>query len=166
MGTLKENYEAMKKAIKEERFKDVQKIKVAIVASKKEIADVQGPLIQKALKKLKAAKANLSNMKLVVENNAKIKKEAGDLEKTEKIVANKMMLREKEKALAVVQDKVNKAVIKESEKAFKKRVRVMARLDKKYASLSCNSIQLKIKKLEARLETEKKSKDDNKQALV
>merc|ERR1712151_813296 len=125
--TMKENYEAMKKAVKEERFKDVQKLKVQIVASKKGIADVQGPLIAKAMKKLKAAKANLQNMKLVVENNAKIKKEAGDLEKTEKIVANKMILREKDKALAAVQEKVNKAVIKESQKEFKKKSRKMAR---------------------------------------
>merc|ERR1712134_215180 len=75
--------------------------------------------MKKALKKLKAAKSNLQNMKLVVENNAKIKKESGDLEKTEKIVANKMTLREKDKALAAVTEKVNKAVIEESAKEFK-----------------------------------------------
>merc|ERR1712151_206280 len=125
--TMKENYEAMKKAVKEERFKDVEKLKVQIVAAKKGIADVQGPLIAKALKKLKEDKANLMNMKLVVENAAKIKKESGDLEKTEKIVANKMILREKDKALAAVQDKVNKAVIKESQKEFKRKQRRMAK---------------------------------------
>merc|ERR1712196_427832 len=101
--------------------------------------------ITKALKKLKAAKSNLQNMKLVVENNAKIKKEIGDLEKTEKIVANKMTLREKDKALAAVTEKVNKAV---------------------YAALSAGRITLKVKKLEAKLESVKKIKDDNKPALI
>jgi len=164
--TLRENYEEMKKAVKEERFKDVTKLKNKIVAAKKGIADVQGPLIIKALKKLHAAKNNLTNMKLVVENNDKIKLESGDLEKVEKIVGNKDLLRQKEKELAAVQDKVNKAVIKESAKDFKRKQRRMAKYDKKYAALSGQRIQLYVKKLEARLETVKKTKDDNKKALV
>jgi len=123
-------------------------------------------LIKSRAKKLERNKSNLVNMKLVLTNTSKVKREAKDLERVEKIISSKAILQEKDAALFKVKAKVNKAVIKESGKSVKKRTRILNKYLKRYANLGGPALKLKIKKAETMLEEAKKSKDSDKKAII
>jgi hypothetical protein len=163
---LKDNFVSYNKAIKEERFKDADKAKNAMISCRKAITEVQRPLIEASSKKVAATKIQLDAMKTAFKYTNKMKRDGDELEKTNIIIDNKSVFVEKDKIASALKAKVNEVVIKESEKKVRIKQRKLDKMTKKksYSKLLIPALNKKIKELDLAVEEEKKSKDENKKA--